>query len=1022
MLVAPRRYRPLLLLRLGLLLLGCACDCDVVVVVVVVGMAAAAAAAVADATSEDDSGRPGTCEDGGRERGRSSSSSCSSSPMEIQNGKYYCPGKEGDEDEKGVQNYDVYANLDCFHDDPHSTTTTTTSTTTTAMVRPRLLPGQIVPMVRRDTGAMVSQYAHQVGLPSGFASSLLGYVDRMGFIDELVRHHRLVSSRRKEGEKEENKMEEKKEEMEADIAEKVENVEMTEDAEEKNNTAEDAEDTIVEKARDDHDNDSDDDDDEEEEEEEEEDEDENNKYTKGRIVTLANNMHWYINIREGVRSKNNSDDERKFALYTMSPFDEISHESYLNALSASNFDDVLEAIGTALELSSLAVYHVSFVAAFDNEAYAKREQHGEELGGGNSHRRGNFVPNIVNTEGTVYNVIVPLLLEYDDIQAPRMIVWDDMDEEVRNEVEVENMDERKGWKKVKYNYQLGVGVVMGDDVVYDIAHDGYNEDVYSDSTYTHHSDDCNNIDVQGNNYSGHITMRLFASVYIAEIYRDNVAQVAQGVETMAKTTIFPLRGDNDDDERWLLSYEARHWRDSTYSGIHRNGTMSNDAGRKAFRVMDALDDCYERADVGLCGTLGVDVDDWVLATRELCPLACGLYIEEGLTTDIIRLGVRDQRQHSIELCTRCRTVWSECRIYEDDVDVPGHYFSPKLQPGKLFPMIWRGYDDYGNGDEDDSEDDDVPPGTVATPYAFQIGLPPELTHELLAYCDRIGITDELRKLTGENPLPVEENIVHKFHRMADGKDWYVQRPPLKWTSNMHWISPADESTHEEYLNVLQRGKFDIVLDAIGKHLGLVSLVAYHLTFIGVSHSEKGFIHYDSINTGASVYNIIIPLILEDDATPELALIVDEDGDRPRRHATLKYKLGTAAMMGDEAYHGTEACDYRDNKGMRLAATVYVADISEKNAENIAKQTLTQIFPLADAKWLIAEAGRHWVGDNNHGREDLPHSKGRKHFEFNDLLPDCAERANEGKCISDIKVTRVKCLRSCGIYEPNLTTF
>ena len=46
-----------------------------------------------------------------------------------------------------------------------------------------------------------------------------------------------------------------------------------------------------------------------------------------------------------------------------------------------------------------------------------------------------------------------------------------------------------------------------------------------------------------------------------------------------------------------------------------------------------------------------------------------------------------------------------------------------------------------------------------------------------------------------------------------------------------------------------------------------------MTFIGVSHSEKGFMHDDSSLTSGSVYNVIIPLILEDDATPELALVV-----------------------------------------------------------------------------------------------------------------------------------------------------
>lgn len=135
---------------------------------------------------------------------------------------------------------------------------------------------------------------------------------------------------------------------------------------------------------------------------------------------------------------------------------------------------------------------------------------------------------------------------------------------------------------------------------------------------------------------------------------------------------------------------------------------------------------------------------------------------------------------------------------------------------------------------------------------------------------------------------------------------------------MHWISPANEKTHEEYLKVLGRGNFDLVLQSIGKYLGLESLAVYHLTFIGVSYSEKGFIHRDTHHTGASVYNVIIPLLLEDYALPELEL---QDWDESR-HGTFKYQVGTAAMMGDDAMHGTQACDYREKKGMRLAATVY----------------------------------------------------------------------------------------------------
>ncbi len=127
----------------------------------------------------------------------------------------------------------------------------------------------------------------------------------------------------------------------------------------------------------------------------------------------------------------------------------------------------------------------------------------------------------------------------------------------------------------------------------------------------------------------------------------------------------------------------------------------------------------------------------------------------------------------------------------------------------------------------------------------------------------------------------------------------------------------------------------------------------------MSHSEKGFMHRDTHHTGGSVYNVIIPLILEENATPELAM---SDWDDKSRVGVLKYKVGTAAMMGDDAMHGTEACDYRAASGMRLAATVYVADIREENLRKVAKQTLTQIFPLPDSTWLETQAGRHLAAE------------------------------------------------------------
>jgi hypothetical protein len=41
-------------------------------------------------------------------------------------------------------------------------------------------------------------------------------------------------------------------------------------------------------------------------------------------------------------------------------------------------------------------------------------------------------------------------------------------------------------------------------------------------------------------------------------------------------------------------------------------------------------------------------------------------------------------------------------------------------------------------------------------------------------------------------------------------NWYIQRPESHWKSNMHWISPADEAGHEDYLRFLSAGGFDSV--------------------------------------------------------------------------------------------------------------------------------------------------------------------------------------------------------------------
>ena len=113
----------------------------------------------------------------------------------------------------------------------------------------------------------------------------------------------------------------------------------------------------------------------------------------------------------------------------------------------------------------------------------------------------------------------------------------------------------------------------------------------------------------------------------------------------------------------------------------------------------------------------------------------------------------------------------------------------------------------------------------------------------------------------------------------------------------------------------------------------------------------GFVHHDTTETEDKVFNIIIPLESVPNSPPEL-IITDSRDDTVGR---LKYEDNVGVMIGDDVHHATSECDYRDNPGkMRFAATVYVADINERNSQTIAWSTLTQAFPPPDANWVFAQ--------------------------------------------------------------------
>lgn len=273
-----------------------------------------------------------------------------------------------------------------------------------------------------------------------------------------------------------------------------------------------------------------------------------------------------------------------------------------------------------------------------------------------------------------------------------------------------------------------------------------------------------------------------------------------------------------------------------------------------------------------------------------------------------------------------------------DPNPEGNFLREPLEPGALDYLYWK-----------DTKE-------VVLQNAYRLGLPLSVRSTLLDYCEKTGIANILRHVTVEDNglLPGQDTFVD-----INGFNWFLQRPSKSWSSNLHWLSPSDMDAHDDYLQALTIAGFDDMIKSIGEQLGLDGLAVYHVTFIAVSQSTKGYIHTDVQRTGDKTFNVIVPLIKATDGTPELD-VQSDDGDY--RLGRYPYEVDVAALMGDRSWHGTSAVDYRVAKEMRLAATIYITDVNEDNVESIMDQ-YTQHFPPSDPELLLGWSGRHWKPDD-----------------------------------------------------------
>jgi len=132
---------------------------------------------------------------------------------------------------------------------------------------------------------------------------------------------------------------------------------------------------------------------------------------------------------------------------------------------------------------------------------------------------------------------------------------------------------------------------------------------------------------------------------------------------------------------------------------------------------------------------------------------------------------------------------------------------------------------------------------------------------------------------------------------------FACRPSTEWASNLHWLSPSANPAHEDYLQTLSLAGFDEVLKSVGEYMHMDGLVAFHVTFIAVSYSTKGFMHRDVANTQNKTFNVIMPLMLcSDERTPPQLDVLDHRAERDddvEFVGRYRYEYDVAAMMGDD---------------------------------------------------------------------------------------------------------------------------
>lgn len=315
-------------------------------------------------------------------------------------------------------------------------------------------------------------------------------------------------------------------------------------------------------------------------------------------------------------------------------------------------------------------------------------------------------------------------------------------------------------------------------------------------------------------------------------------------------------------------------------------------------------------------------------------------------------------------------------------------------------------------------------GNQVDKHARVVSLPPLLTDEIQNFCVDIGLDKLFQWAAHSDTLDIDHTLITGPNDLKEGHKWAVTRAGEDTSSsNLHWLDAIDETSYEATVDVLKRGNFDYVLNAIAAEFKPWGYMFAGLGFMVGTHSEASLIHQSNSDAGKNVLKLVFPIHMPKGNMAQM--YVGNDDEKKVAPYALNYHQGL--ILSGDTIHGMADFDYRREGNFQIFATIYIADIHDDNFDMISDDN-TALFPMSGNRdWLLAQRGRFWGGAYGGSFE---FDSGRKPYEPNDELDNCSDLAERGLCLEPSESkndpglwdVRRFCSKSCGIFIENDTYY